>query len=326
MGLMRIARRLVPTLDGPGVVPLESRQLLSASFRPAPIDGDRAFGYLLRIVALGPRPGGSEAAGAQRRMVARHFAERGALVREQPFPAVDPRTGAPVELVNLIGSWHPERSRRVLIAAHSDTRPYADADPDPSLRREPYLGANDGASGVAVLMAVADRLASLPTPWGVDLVLFDGEELVVDGEGSYFLGSTAFARSYAEGLASGAGTARYDAALVLDMIGVADLTIEVEPNSLRLAPRLVREVWATARRVRAPAFRSRQGPAVLDDHIPLNAAGIPAIDLIDFDDPAWHTTHDRPERTSGASLAQVGRVVTAWLVGHRAARAWPGRT
>ena len=210
----------------------------------------------MQIVALGPRPAGSAANAAQRQLVARHFAQQGAVVREQPFSAVDPRTGAPVELANLIGSWHPERTRRVLIGAHYDTRPYADEDPDPALRRTPYLGANDGASGVALLMEIAHHLEGLPTAWGVDLVLFDGEELIDGGAGAYFLGSGEFARAYAADLANDPGASRYDAGLVLDMIGDVDLAIDREPNSLRLAPRLVREVWSVARQIRAPAFRA----------------------------------------------------------------------
>src|SRR5205823_2522824 len=144
---------------------------------------------------------------------------------------------------------------------------------------------NDGASGVALLMEIAHHLEDLPTAWGVDLVLFDGEELVYGEDGEYFLGSKAFARAYAEDLATRPGAPRYDAGLVLDMVGDADLTIAREPTSLDLAPRLVQEVWSVAWRLRAPAFRDRRGRGVLDDHLPLNRAGIPAIDVIDFDYP-----------------------------------------
>jgi len=167
---------------------------------PAPIDGDRAFGYLRAICKLGPRPAGSAANTRQREMVARHFREMGAAVREQAFHSIDPLSGAEVAMANLIGSWHPERRDRVLLGVHYDTRPFPDEEPDATRRRLPFLGANDGASGVALLMEIAHHLKESPTPWGVDLVLFDGEELVYGQDGEYFLGSKEFARRYAESL------------------------------------------------------------------------------------------------------------------------------
>jgi Peptidase family M28 len=286
----------------------------------APIDGERAYRYLKQICALGPRPAGSSANSRQRALVAEHFREMGATVREQPFATNDPRSGARVDMVNLIGSWHPEWTERVVLGVHYDTRPFPDQDPDPARRRLPFLGANDGASGVALLMEIAHHLKDLPTAWGVDLVLFDGEELVYGQDGEYFLGSKAFARAYVEEVDARKPRSRYVAGIVLDMIGDKDLEIDQEPNSLDLAPRLVQEVWAVARRLKVPAFRNRVGRAVLDDHLPLNNAGIPAIDIIDFDYPHWHTAGDLPEQCSADSLDQVGRVVTAWLARPRSRR------
>ncbi len=285
---------------------------------PAPIDGQRAYKYLKQICDLGPRPAGSEANTKQRTMVAKHFKDAGATIIEQPFTGTDPRSNARVSMVNLIGSWYPERLQRVVIGAHYDTRPFPDEERDPSRRNLPFIGANDGASGVALLMEIANHLGTLVTPWGVDLVLFDGEELVYgqgqNQNGEYFLGSKEFARLYADGVDSGKLRSRYAAGIVLDMVGDRDLTIDQEEQSVNLAPGLVRDVWGVAKRLKATAFRSRVGMAVLDDHLPLNNAGIPAIDIIDFDYRAyWHTSQDLPERCSGASLEQVGRVVTAWL-------------
>ncbi len=144
---------------------------------PAPIDGKRAYGYLQQICKIGPRPAGSAANARQREMVAKHFKATGGTVREQPFSGTDPRSGAKVAMANLIGSWHPERARRVLLGAHYDTRPFPDEERDPEKRTTPFIGANDGASGVALLMEIAHHLSDLNTPWGVDLALFDGEEL-----------------------------------------------------------------------------------------------------------------------------------------------------
>src|SRR5262249_48809332 len=157
-------------------------------------------------------------------------------------------------------------------------------EPDPAKRKAPFIGANDGASGVALLMEIAHHLKDSPTPWGVDLVLFDGEELVFGPSGAtrgdYFLGSSAFARAYEAGRAKDPNSPRYVAGLVLAMVGDRDLKIDKEPYSLARAPQLVAEVWSVARGLRAPAFRDRVGPAVFDDHLKLNDGGIPAIDII----------------------------------------------
>ena len=221
-------------------------------------------------------------------------------------------------MANLIGSWFPERNERVVLGVHYDTRPFPDEDPNPANRKLPFIGANDGASGVALLMEIAHHLQDSPTPWGVDLVLFDGEELVYgpgqDYVGEFFLGSKAFARAYAQSQRSRTKTTpHYSAAIVLDMVGDKDLAIDQEQHSLEFAPKLVRDVWSVAKGLKVTQFRVRVGRAVSDDHLPLYNGGIPAIDVIDFDYPHWHTAKDLPETCSGASLEAVGKVVTAWL-------------
>ncbi|AGA29278.1 M28 family peptidase [Singulisphaera acidiphila] len=280
---------------------------------PAPIDGNRAFKYLTQICEIGPRPAGSAANAKQRALVSAHFQKMGAKVTEQPFTGQDPRSDKQVAMVNLVGSWHPERKERVVIGAHYDTRPFPDEERNPELRSIPFIGANDGASGVALLMEMAHHLKTLPTSWGIDLVLFDGEELVYGRDGEYFLGSKEFARVYVEGVDGRHADFNYEAGLVLDMVGGKNLKIQQEPHSLNLAPKLVKEVWAVARQLKATAFHNRIGRAVMDDHLPLNNGGIPTIDLIDFDYPYWHTSQDLPKNCSGDSMAEVGRVVTAWL-------------
>jgi Peptidase family M28 len=295
-----------------------SRQDKSAALTTPPkIDGKRAYGYLEKICEIGPRVAGSEANARQRKLVADHFAKAGGKVTEQPFHADHPLTGRQVDMVNLIGSWHPERLERVVVCAHYDTRPHADQEKDADRFNQPFLGANDGASGVAVLMEIAHHLDKLETPWGVDLVLFDGEELVYGNNprrGEYFLGSWHFARSYTEQREKGgASRFQYKAAILLDMVGGKDMMIKREPNSLEFAPKLVRDVWAVARQIGARSFSNEIGREVLDDHLPLNDAKIPAIDLIDFDYPHWHKIDDVPRNCSADSLSEVGRVVTAWL-------------
>ena len=173
---------------------------------PPAIDGKRAYEYLKKICEIGPRTAGSQANARQRQMVAEHFKKMGAVVREQKWQIAHPQTGQPLVLVNLIGSWHPERLQRVVIGAHYDTRPHPDEEP-PNRQMLPFFGANDGASGVALEMEMAHHLKDLDTQWGVDLVLFDGEELVFGNNprvGEYFLGSLEFARRYEEQVSAAA--------------------------------------------------------------------------------------------------------------------------
>ncbi len=292
----------------------EASDLMAAS--PAPIDGARAYGYLKQLCDLGPRPAGTEVNNRQRQLVSDHFVKYGATVKEQPFRTRHPLTGKRVDMANLVGSWHPEKLQRVVLSAHYDTRPEPDEEVDPVRHKMPFLGANDGASGVALLMELAHHLNDSKCPWGVDLVLFDGEELVYGNnprQGEYFLGSKEFARRYADQLERGRPKFRYVAGFVLDMVGGTNLALAQEPNSLKLAPDLVREVWGVARQLGAKSFRFTEGREVLDDHLPLNNVGIPTIDIIDFDYPYWHKADDLPENCSAQSLAEVGRVLSAWL-------------
>lgn len=284
-----------------------------AAAQPAPINGDRAYAYLKQLCALGPRPAGSDANTKQRKLVAAHFEKLGATVREQPFTGVDPMTGQKVHLANLIASWNPDRTDRVLICAHYDTRPHPDQEQTREGYNQPFLGANDGASGIALMMEIAHHLADSPTTRGVDLVLLDAEELVYGRTGEYFLGSKAFARAYAQGRRNGRVKYRYSAGILLDMVGGRNLSIKREPYSVKLAPRLVEEVWRVAESIGARAFQREFGREVMDDHLALNDGGIPTIDLIDFDYAHWHLASDLPEQCSPESLAEVGRVVTAWL-------------
>ena len=286
----------------------------SSKALPAPVDGERAYGYLKEVCKVGPHPAGSAANTRVRAMVAEHFKANGGKVREQPLAGTDPKTNAPVAMVNLIGSWFPERPERVVLGAHYDSRPFPDEDPDPVKRKQPFVGANDPGSGIALLMEIAHHLTGSETPWGVDLVLFDGEELVYgagqDQLGEYFFGSKAFAKEYAERKDR---ETYYAAGLVFDMVGGKNLSVEKEQYSLEFASSLVRDVWSVAKALKVPQFRDKVGPAVYDDHLPLNNGGIPAIDIIQFPYRHWHTASDLPENCSGASLAQVGKVVTAWL-------------
>ena len=238
-----------------------------------------------------------------------------AKVREQPFQARHPVTGERLVMVNLIGSWQPENLRRVVIGAHYDTRPHPDQEVDPNRHGLPFLGANDGASGVALLMEIAHHLNELETPWGVDLVLFDGEELVFGNEprvGEYFLGSKEFARIYADQVdRKRTGCAMTPASCSTWSAGATSRSTRSRTVSGSLLnwsersgplPSLNARSFRNAEVERSWTITSRS----ID-------AGIPTIDLIDFEYPFWHKADDLPENCSAESLAEVGRVVTAWL-------------
>ena len=280
------------------------------TLREIPFDGARAYNYLRQMCAYGPRPSGSKAMLLQRQLLVDHFKSLGAEVSLQSFKARHPLDGSAVPMANIIARWHADRDRRVLFCAHYDTRPFPDR--DPQNRRGKFVGANDGASGVAVLMELAKRFGSLKGDLGVDVVLFDGEEFMFEERGAYFLGSTHFAREYA----AQPPAARYQWGVLLDMVGDAELHLSQEENSVTWADTrpLVREIWSVARRLGVREFIDRPGPYVRDDHLPLHdIAKLPVCDIIDFDYPYWHTQQDTPERCSALSLAKVGWVLQEWL-------------
>jgi glutaminyl-peptide cyclotransferase len=287
-----------------------------------PFDGQKAYEYLKEICAIGSRMSGSVGMQKQQKMLADHFTKLGAKTRFQRFEIRHRSTGASVRMANLIVTWHPERKQRLLLCAHYDTRPYPDQDPDVRRRRELFLGANDGASGTALLMELGRAASELKTKHGVDFVLFDGEEFVFDelrDKQYYFLGSNWFAREHIRLKPAHS----YTAGVLLDMVADASLEIYQDRSSLdrRGSRQVLGEVFAVAKELKVREFIAVPGHRVLDDHLPLNdVAKIPTCDLIDFDYPRpgdehsyWHTTQDVPENCSALSLAKVGWVVQEWM-------------
>jgi glutaminyl-peptide cyclotransferase len=286
----------------------------SPADEPAGFSGPRAFAHLEAVCKLGPRPSGSDAMDRQRAMLAAHFRAAGATVTGQAFQIRDRRTGQPVHMENLIVEWHPDRAERVLIGAHYDTRPFPDRDPvDP---RGVFLGANDGASGVAVMMELAAAMPALQGEVGVDFVLFDAEEYVVAPRDPYCLGSSFFARQYVADGQAGRRRHRYRCGAVVDMVADAELEIWQEHNSVSWPDTrpVVESIWGVAARMRMRQFVPRPKHAVEDDHVPLRMiARIPTCDIIDLDYPQWHTTQDTPAHCSAESLGAVGSVLLEWL-------------
>jgi Peptidase family M28 len=282
---------------------------------PAAFDGSRAFDYLKQLCAIGPRISGSPGMKKMQELLEAHFKKLGAQVTWQRFTAKQTSQAKPVDLANVIVSWHPEQKRRVIICSHYDTRPKADQEPDPRKWDEPFVSANDGTAGAAWLMEMGHHIKGLPLQVGVDFVLFDGEEYVFDGPrpippaDQYFLGSAHFAADYQ----TKPPGHKYVAAVLLDMAGGKNARFPIEQNSQILAGPLTSEVWRLAEALGVREFRRELGPHVLDDHLALNRAGIPAVDIIDFDYPHWHRLSDTPEQCSAETMSQVAKVLSVWL-------------
>ena len=203
-------------------------------------------------------------------------------------------------IINLIASRGKEDY--ILLGAHYDTRIFADHDPVPDLQDDPVPGANDGASGVAVLLEIA-RILPEDLPIGIKLVFFDAEDNGGIDDWDWILGSRAFVRELKE---------IPSAAIIVDMIGDADLEVYYERNSDEI---LMEQIWQRASQlgyeeIFIPEYRY----SMLDDHTPFIEAGIPAVDLIDFNYPYWHTTSDTLDKVSPESLKAIGDTLMAWML------------
>jgi hypothetical protein len=280
-------------------------------------DAERAWQHLLKVCRMGPRISTSQGMVNQQKYLEKHFTKIGGKLSNQPFRVRSPYNGNMVTLHNLIVQFHPDRKRRLLVCCHYDTRPFADRD-----QRNPrakFIGANDGASGVALLCELGMHLNQMDGSFGVDLVFFDGEEFVIDSrQHPMFLGSTFFAQQYAAGKIAW----KYEFGILVDMVADKDLQIYFEANSLAPGPdRLTRSIWGVAQRLGVKEFVPQKKHIVRDDHLPLNnIAKIPTCDIIDFDFPNpekgnvyWHTQNDSVRNCSAESLGKVGKVVLGWL-------------
>jgi glutaminyl-peptide cyclotransferase len=269
--------------------------------------GDSAFALLRTQVEFGPRVPGTAAHAAQLAWMTQYLRDRADDVVVQPFTH-RAANGELLQLTNLFARFRPDAGTRVLLLAHWDTRPTADHDalrPD-----EPNDGANDGASGTAVLLRLADVLSSHSPPIGVDILLVDGEDYGPEMR-DMLLGAQHFAANLPPGYRPLYG-------ILVDMVGDHTPMFPVEGNSARMAPEVVDRVWRVAEQIGlGSVFVRRRTIEITDDHIPLNRAGIRTINIIDFDyGPAnmyWHTHEDRIENTGPAGLDAVGRVLAALI-------------
>jgi glutaminyl-peptide cyclotransferase len=257
-------------------------------------DGQRAYANVQTQVAFGPRLPGSEGHAKVREWMREELVEAGWRVEVQESEAL----GHPIRNVVARRSEEPAQ---IIIGAHYDSRIFADQDTDPSQHKNHVPGANDGASGVAVLLELARTLPEdIPATW---LVFFDAEDNGNIEGWDWILGSREFVRN---------NPLQPGAVIIVDMIGDADLNIYRERNSDQA---LTDEVWETAKNLGyASKFIPEYRHSMLDDHTPFLQAGLPAMDIIDFDYPYWHTTQDTPDKVSAESLQAVGETLQAWII------------
>ena len=266
-----------------------SQPTISSAF-----DGQRAYADVKTQVAFGSRVPGTEGHAKIRAWMREQLENAGWQVELQDAKPL----GHPIQ--NLIAKRSNEPPQ-IILGAHFDTRMFADEDPDPAQQINYVPGANDGASGVAVLLELARSLPEETVP--VWLVFFDAEDNWNiegwDGE----LGSRTFVESL---------TTRPQAVVIVDMIGDADLNIYKERNS---NSEITEQIWSIAKSL---GYESKFVPqykySMIDDHTPFLQAGLPAVDIIDFDYPYWHTIQDTPDKVSAQSLQIVGETVRAWVI------------
>ena len=271
-------------------------------FKPPRFDQERAFQRLRDLCAFGPRNHGSEGKAKAEDWIQGMLRDAGAEVTVHSFQHTPKGAAQPESFRNIVARVNPQQTRRVLIATHYDTHSIADKDSEESRRSESIIGANDGGSGVAVLLEMAILWKDEPPPIGVDLIFFDGEDF---GRGpdldDYFLGSKAWMRDFPD--------YRPEWGVVLDMVGDADFAIRKERDSLARAPAVVDRLWSAAARVKSSGILDERGGLVYDDHTAFLDKGIPIVLLIDFSYKWFHTTADTPDKCSASSLGQVGRAV-----------------
>jgi glutaminyl-peptide cyclotransferase len=269
------------------------RKIISPYYR-LNFNSERALQDISYQVNLGPRTIGSAAHDRVVEWISSELQISGWTTTIQHF------TWNGYNLQNIIAK-RGQGAQWIILGAHYDSRFIADRDPDPQKWLRPVPGANDGASGVAVLMELA-RVIPVNLDKQIWLVFFDAEDNGNYKDWDWLIGSQEFV-STLEG--------KPDKVVVVDMIGDADLNIYKEKNS---EPRLTDEIWDQAKTLGFSQFIPEYKYRVLDDHVPFLQAEIPAIDIIDLDYPSWHTTEDTLDKISADSLEAVGETLLHWLV------------
>jgi len=287
-------------------------------------DADSAWVFVENQVKFGPRVPNSEAHVACGNYLASELKRFGAQVYEQEA-TLTAYNGTQLKAKNIIGSYNPENSKRVLLFAHWDSRPYADHDKDPANQMKPIDGADDGASGVGVLLEMARQFSIKSPAIGIDIIFFDAEdygtpEFVKEyKENTWCLGAQFWAKNpHVKGY-------KADFGILLDMVGAKNASFFKEATSMRYAPQIVEEVWSTARDLGyGKFFINAEGGAITDDHqYVILGRNIPCIDIIYTDPesdngfgPHWHTQNDTMDNIDRETLKAVGQTVLQVVYNH----------
>jgi glutaminyl-peptide cyclotransferase len=269
--------------------------LVSAQSSTA-FDSSKAWEHLRQQVAIGPRPSGSPANVKNRDYIKAQMAALGIKTTEQAFDGATPN--GPVKMVNIIATIPGQRTDRIVLASHFDTKLF---------RELRFVGASDGASSTAALIELGRAIkARGRLPFTIELLFLDGEEAVIEWQGN---DNTYGSRYYVEAARKSGSLKSLRAFILLDMIGDRNLTIRRESNSTRW---LTDIVWGAAKKLGHRAFMDEE-TTVEDDHIPFVKAGVPSLDIIDLEYPQWHTAQDTLDAVAARSLQVVGETVMAAL-------------
>lgn len=291
-------------------------------------DADSALQYCAAQCAFGPRTMNTNAHERCAAWIIDRFESHGCVVTTQKAD-LKGWDGTMLHSTNIIASTDTAATRRIIICAHWDSRPWADNDPDSTNWRKPVMAANDGASGVAVMLEVARCIQavadSMRLNYGIDFVCFDAEDYgapdwsgLTDTEDTWALGAQHFADIYAANPES----VRYSFGILLDMVGGQGAHFYHEGLSRHYAPHILELMWKAAQQAGySSLFLNQDGGTVTDDHKPLNEAGIPTIDIIAYYPdceqsgfgPTWHTVNDDMNHIDKNTLKAVGQSLIQFL-------------
>ncbi|MBI1332807.1 MAG: M28 family peptidase [Armatimonadetes bacterium] len=269
-------------------------------------DQAAAWKWLTKQCDLGPRVPNTSAHVKCRDIILDEVKKDCDSAELQPFGHVWSRDNSRRQMWNVIGYQNWENATtRVVLLTHWDTRPTADQEIEEANRAKPIPGANDGASGTAVLLELMRHTHDVPKSLGICYLFVDGEDLG-PGLDEMFLGATYFAQHLPKH--------KPDYGILIDMIGDADLQIPVEPNSYNRARKLTLALYRHAKDIgMSKTFPMEQQGEIYDDHLSFLDAGIPTVDFIDFTYDPWHTLRDTPDKCSAESLGKVGKFLNSWV-------------
>ena len=290
--------KVAPTTESAIAPTSDSRIAPTSEAQIAPklqFDSNKAWEHLRKQVSFGPRPSGTPAIVETRRYIIEQLKAAGIESKEQMFIGMTPL--GEVSMANVIATIPGKRRERLVLASHFDTKLY---------REFRFVGANDGASSTAALLELGRVLKQRQNEFTIELLFLDGEEArMPEWRG---LDNTYGSRHYVDAARTANTLSTLKALVLLDMIGDRDLKIRRDANS---TPWLVDSLWAAAAKLGHSGTFSNELTTIEDDHVPFLRAGVPAVDIIDLENPTWHTPQDTLDFVSARSLQTVGDVVLA---------------